>query len=174
MAPSFSSATKLFSFSLLLLTTTMVYEANSQLPLQTTLVFYLQDIATGPNATVSPITGLTGRDWTYEQFGTIFAVDDPVMMSPSPVSAQVGRAQGLLVVSAHDGANVNAVLSIVFTNLQYSGSSIEIQGISRQRESYKELSVVSGTGRFRFAKGYAAFETVFYDPGTAHSTLVFA
>ncbi|TKY66984.1 Dirigent protein 2 [Spatholobus suberectus] len=171
MAPSFSSPTKFSSFSLLLISITMLYQANGQAPLQTTLVFYLQDIARGPNATVAPVTGINGRDWTYDQFGTIFAIDDPVMLSPSPLSAPVGRAQGLLVVSAHDGANVNAVLSIVFTNLQYSGSTLEIQGVSRQREDYKELSVVSGTGRFRFARGYAAFETAFYDAETAHSII---
>lgn len=138
---------------------------------QTTLVFYLQDVAQGPNATVAPVIGINGKVWTYNTFGTIFVVDDPVMLGPSPNSNQVGRAQGVLTVSSLDGANVNVVLSIVFNNLQYSGSSLEIQGTSRQRENYRELSVVSGTGRFRFAKGYAAFETAFYDAPTGRSVI---
>nr|KYP48274.1 Disease resistance response protein 206 family [Cajanus cajan] len=167
--------TKFLSFTLLMISlctsTTMFYEVNGQQAIETTLVFYLQDTATGPNASVSAVTGLNGRDWTYDEFGTIFAMDDPVMLGPSPVSVMVGRAQGVLAVSAQDAANVNAVISIVFTSLQYSGSTLEIQGVSRQRESYKELSVVSGTGRFRFARGYAVFETAFYDPQTAHSVI---
>lgn len=138
---------------------------------QTNLVFYLQDVATGPNATVAPVTGLNGKVWSYNTFGTIFVVDDPVTLSPSASSTLVGRAQGLLTASSLDGSNVNVMISVVFTNLQYSGSSIEIQGISHQRENYRELSVVAGTGRFRFVRGYAAMETAYYDAATTHSVI---
>ncbi|KAK7263504.1 hypothetical protein RJT34_31095 [Clitoria ternatea] len=169
MAPTFSTPPKKFLTLSMFFIFTIIYQANTQ----TTLVFYLQDIATGPNATVSPVTGITGKVWSYNTFGTIFVIDDPVMLSPSPSSTIVGRAQGMLVASAHDGANVNVVMSIVFSNLQYSGSTLEIQGISRQFEKYKEVSVVSGTGRFRFARGYATFETAFYDPQTTHSIIRF-
>ncbi|QCD87956.1 dirigent protein 11-like [Vigna unguiculata] len=169
MAPS-----KFFSLSLLLfISTTMLYQANAQPGGQTTLTFYLQDTVKGSGATVTPIIGLPGRDWTFDQFGTIIAMDDPVTVGPSPLSTQVGRAQGLLVVSAHDGANVNAIISVVFTNAEFSGSTLQIQGVSRQREHYKELSVVSGTGRFGFLRGYATLETVNYDPGTSHSAIRF-
>ncbi|KAK7263510.1 hypothetical protein RJT34_31101 [Clitoria ternatea] len=167
MAPS-----KILSLSMLLISIIMVYQANGQFPNQTTIVFYMQDIATGANATVSPIIGIRGKDWSYNTFGSIFAVDDPVMMSPSPTSPIVGRAQGILIASAHDGANMHVVMSIVFTTgSEYSGSTLEIQGASRQREKYKELSVVSGTGKFRFSKGYAALQTIFYDPQTTHSII---
>jgi len=151
----------------------MLYEANGQFGVPTTLTFYLQDRARGPSATVAAIIGLRGRPWNYDQFGTIIAVDDPVMTGPGPLSTQVGRAQGLMVVGAQDGANVNAILSIVFTNSEYAGSTLEIQGVSRQRQNYKELSVVSGTGRFRFARGYATLQTVLYDPATANSVIRF-
>ena len=154
---------------------TVVYQAHAQLPppspRQTTSVYYLQDQTTGSNATVAAVAGLKGRDWNYNSFGTIFVVDDPITLSPSPSSAVVGRAQGILAVSSHDAANVNVVLSLVFSNSQYSGSTLELQGISRQRENYKELSVVSGTGQFRFVKGYAALQTAFYDPQTTHSVV---
>jgi hypothetical protein len=69
----------------------------------------------------------------------------------------------VITVASLDGTNVNIVLSIVFNNVQYSSSTLEIQGTSRQRENLRELSVVSGTGRFRFARGYVVFETVSYD-----------
>ncbi|KAL2328370.1 hypothetical protein Fmac_021797 [Flemingia macrophylla] len=165
---------KLFSLSVLLLS--LAHQAYGQLPQpglgQTTMVMYMQDIAIGPNATVAIVTGIKGKDWSYNTFGTIFVVDDPVMLSPSPNSQVVGRAQGILTASDHEGKNVNAVLSIVFTtNSQYSGSTLEIQGVSRQRESYKELSVVSGTGKFRFARGYVSLQTVSYDAVTTQSII---
>ncbi|XP_017432020.1 dirigent protein 19 [Vigna angularis] len=126
------ASSKFFSFSILLLSTTVLYVTEAQESLPKTMVLYLQETVKGPNSTVSPIIGLTGKDWSFHQFGTIFAVDDPVM---------------------------------------YSGSSIEIQGVSRQSEKYRELSVVSGTGKFRFVKGYAGFQTTSYDAQTSHSTI---
>jgi len=73
----------------------------------------------------------------------------------------------MLVVSACDGTNVFVALSVVFTNFQYNGSNIEIQGISCQREKFREVYVVPETGKFRF-KGYAVFETAYYDANTTH------
>ncbi|KHN21217.1 hypothetical protein glysoja_006696 [Glycine soja] len=89
------------------------------------------DIATGPNATVTPVAGIKGGDWTYTTFGSIFVVDDPVTLSISPTSEMVGRAQGLLVASAHDGANVNVALSIMFTNLLYKALAVSVRIIER-------------------------------------------
>ncbi|KAM1411595.1 hypothetical protein ACFXTO_024446 [Malus domestica] len=62
-------------------------------------------------------------------------------------------------------------MSLAFTNGQYNGSNLELQGINRQFERVKEVSVVSGTASFRYAKGYATFETVFYDNKTSYSVV---
>ncbi|XP_027348227.1 dirigent protein 2-like [Abrus precatorius] len=174
MVPSIQSPTKFMSLSMLLISIIMmVCEVNGQLlpPSQRTIVLYLQDIAQGPNATVAPVIGLRGKDWSFNTFGTIFVVGDPLTLNPSPSSTTVGWAQGLLVATAHDGANVNVVLSIVFNNLEFKGSSLQLQGISNQRENDKEVSVVSGTGMFRFARGFASFHTIIYDPDLAHSVI---
>ncbi|CAL0333932.1 unnamed protein product [Lupinus luteus] len=175
MAPS---PTKFMPFTTLLLIISIMVSAsngNDQVSRpnqsETTLVFYLHDVTTGPNATVAAVIGLKDKVWSYITFGTIFVVDDPVHLSPSVSSTQVGRAQGLLTASALDGSNVNVILSVVFNNLEYSGSTIEIQGISRQRENYRELSIVSGTGKFRFARGFASLETSFYDASTTRSVI---
>jgi hypothetical protein len=162
MAPTFSAPIKLMLLFLI------INIVNAQ---QSTLVYYLQDIGRGFNATVVPVIGINGRVWSYNTFGTIFVVDDPVMTSPSMLSTQVGKAQGVITVTSQDGANVNIILSIVFNDVQYSGSTLQIQGSSHQRDNLRELSVVSGTGRFRFARGYAVFETVSYDPSNNHSVI---
>ncbi|KAF7823150.1 dirigent protein 23-like [Senna tora] len=163
------------SFSkLLTITIAMVilcHHGNGEKLHQTTLVFFMQDVAKGPNATVSPVIGISGKVWSYNTFGTIFVVDDPITLAPNRNSTPVGRVQGLLTASSLDGSNVSVMVSIVFTNLQYNGSTLEIQGISRQLEDYREVAVVSGTGRFRFARGYATFETLSYDPATTYSLI---
>ncbi|KAK7257551.1 hypothetical protein RIF29_31601 [Crotalaria pallida] len=177
MSPSFSTPMKFMSFTILLLIIAiMISQSNGDQVAkpnqsQTTLVFYLQDTTSGPNATVAAVIGVNGKVWSYTTFGTIFVVDDPVHIGVSTTSTQVGRVQGLLTASAFDGSTVHVVLSVVFNNLQYSGSTIELQGISRQRENYREISVVSGTGKFRYARGFASLETIFYDPATTHSVI---
>ena len=40
------------------------------------------------------------------------------------------------------------LISIVFTNGQFSGNTLEIQGSSPQFQKYREVSMVSGSGRF--------------------------
>ncbi|CAL5211704.1 unnamed protein product [Lathyrus oleraceus] len=170
MAAKFSVPIKIISFSILLFITINIVNGQAQ-PNQSTLVFYLQDVGKGPKATVSPVIGINGKVWSYNTFGTIFVVDDPVTLSPSPFSTLIGKAQGTITVTSQDGANVNIVLSIVFNDVQYAGSTLEIQGTSRQRDNLRELGVVSGTGRFRFARGFAVFETISYDPTSSESVI---
>jgi len=169
MAPISSTPFKIISFSILIFIT-INNIANGQQN-QSTLVFFLQDIGKGVGATAQPVIGINGKVWSYNSFGTIFVVDDPIMLNPNPGSTQIGRAQGVITVTSLDGANVSIVLSLVFNNGQYSGSTLEIQGASRQRENSRELSVVAGTGRFRYARGFVVFETVSYDDSTNHSVL---
>ncbi|KAF4382673.1 hypothetical protein F8388_015501 [Cannabis sativa] len=137
---------------------------------QTSLVFFLQDYgSSNANATVVPVIGIKGKEWSFNSFGTIFAVDDPITETPSRNSNEVGRAQGVLVTSALDGSSVSVLLSIVFTNREYDGSTLELQGVSRQNERYREVSVVSGTGYFRFNRGFAVMETIYYERSTSYS-----
>lgn len=75
------------------------------------------------------------------------------------------------MTSALDGSNALVFFSIVFTNKKYNGSTIEIQGNSKQFEPVTEVGVVSGTGKFRFARGYATLETYFVDAPNAYSVI---
>lgn len=168
MAPTFSNPIKIIFVLMLLLITINI--TNGQ-PNRSTLVFYMHDVGKGPKATVLPVIGIKDKVWSYNTFGTIFVVDDPVTLTPSPTSTQIASTQGVITVTSQDGANVNIVLSIVFNNAQYSGSTLEIQGTSRQRENLRELSVVGGTGRFRFAKGFIVFETVSFDGSNNQSVI---
>ncbi|KAK7342092.1 hypothetical protein VNO80_25035 [Phaseolus coccineus] len=51
----------------------VLYVAEAEEPLPKTIVLYLRH-SKRTNATDSPIIGLTGKDWSFDQFGTIFAM----------------------------------------------------------------------------------------------------
>ncbi|KAA8526519.1 hypothetical protein F0562_008278 [Nyssa sinensis] len=140
-------------------------------PKETNMTLYLQDRSTGPNATVVPITGIPGQLWSSSNFGTVLCSDDPITEGLDENSAQIGRAQGIFVTSSLDGSIAHVSASIVFTNGPYNGSTIEIQGVSRQLDSVSEVAVVAGTGIFRYARGYATFEMVYLDSNTSYSVI---
>ncbi|XP_004289176.1 PREDICTED: dirigent protein 2-like [Fragaria vesca subsp. vesca] len=152
---------------LLVLVFMLISLAMAQRPTETITEFYLQDLASGSNATVQPITGIRNRPLSFTSFGTIFALDDPITVTPDKSSTEIGRAQGIMVASSLSGSNVHVSLSFAFSN----GSSLEVQGTSRQFERYKELAVVSGTGTFRYARGYATLESIYYDNRTSYSII---
>ncbi|WOH05744.1 hypothetical protein DCAR_0625164 [Daucus carota subsp. sativus] len=137
----------------------------------TTMTLYFQDWSAGPNATVIPITGLPGRLWSFFSFGTVFCTDDPITEGLDKASPEIARAQGIYVTSALDGSNTHVLISIVFTNSKYNGSTLEVQGASRQIDNVREVAVVAGTGKFRYARGYATFETVYLDMSLAYSVI---
>ncbi|XP_022843418.1 dirigent protein 1-like [Olea europaea var. sylvestris] len=118
------------------------------------MTLYFQDYSGGPNATVVQITGQPDGLLSFTKFGAIFCTDDPITEEFDPSSAEIARAQGLYVTSALDGTNTHVLISIVFTNEEYKGSTLEIQGSSAQFERVREVAVVGGTGKFRLARGY--------------------
>ncbi|CAK9157984.1 unnamed protein product [Ilex paraguariensis] len=138
---------------------------------ETNMILHFQDWSAGANATVVPVTGIPGHLWSFADFGTIFCTDDPITEGLEGSSAQIARAQGIYVTSALDGSNTHVLISIVFTNKEYNGSTLEIQGSSRQFEKVREVAVVAGTGKFRYARGFATFETVYLDMTIAYAVI---
>ncbi|KAG8364595.1 hypothetical protein BUALT_Bualt18G0013600 [Buddleja alternifolia] len=153
----------MLSLVLLYLTIFAYSEAQQGQIKETKMTVYFQDFSGGPKATVIEITGQPDGLLSFTKFGAMFCTDDPVTEGFDENSAQIARAQGLYVTSALDGSNTHVLISIVFTNDEYKGSTLEIQGSSAQFERVREVAVVSGTGKFRFARGYATFETIYYD-----------
>ncbi|XP_038902718.1 pterocarpan synthase 1-like [Benincasa hispida] len=136
---------------------------------QTNMILYLQDFANGPNPTFIPVAGVAGKPWNFTQFGTIFVTDNPITAGPEPNSTALGRAQGIYMVAAADGRNLAVVLTLALVD----GSSIEIQGTSRQFEGVRELGVVSGTGKLRFARGFAVGKNVVTDIPNGYTVVQF-
>ncbi|KAG6667984.1 hypothetical protein CIPAW_01G138700 [Carya illinoinensis] len=106
-------------------------------PKQTNLVFYVHDYFT--------------------------AVDDQVTDGPSIESKQIGRTQGLYINSQLDGKGLHLVFSAIFTDGEFKGSTLEIQGADIFGMKEREFGIVSGTGYFWFVKGYGIMEIEFMD-----------
>ncbi|XP_040991512.1 dirigent protein 11-like [Juglans microcarpa x Juglans regia] len=132
-------------------------------PKQTNLVFYVHDYITGHDASAITVAGKSGPTSNILQFGTLVAVDDPVTDGPSIESKQIGRAQGLYINSQLDGKGLHLVFSVIFTDGEFKGSTLEIQGADIFSMKEREFGIVSGTGYFRFVKGYGIMETEFMD-----------
>ncbi|XP_022136195.1 dirigent protein 19-like [Momordica charantia] len=138
---------------------------------KTKFTIYFQDYAFGPNTTFFPVVGLPGSTLNYTDFGTFFVTDDSITATPNEDALSIGRAQGIYVVTGLDGRNLLVLLSLVFTGGKFNGSSIEIQGTSRQFDLNRELPVVAGTGKFRLTRGFINTDTVSFDAARGYSVI---
>ncbi|XP_057854488.1 dirigent protein 1 [Cryptomeria japonica] len=91
------------------------------------IVFYMHDIVSKPNSTATVVAGVKGTSSNLLGFGTVLVIDDLLTEKPDRSST-----------------------------VEYNGSTLEIQGTDPfMQSSEKEVSVVGGTGKLRYARGYA-------------------
>nr|BAD25846.1 disease resistance response protein-like [Oryza sativa Japonica Group] len=104
------------------------------------LHFYMHDVVTGPGATAAEVVNGTGARRRWRGSGR-------------------GRAQGLYVFATLDADAPALLFSInnvvLAAGTPYGGSMVAVMG----RDDFVRLPVVSGTGRFRMARGYALVRT---------------
>ncbi|XP_058092627.1 dirigent protein 23-like [Magnolia sinica] len=163
----------LVQLTIVALFTPMVASSEVQHIKKTNMVFYMQDWGTGPNPTAISVAGRNRTSSTITSFGTIIAIDDAVTEGLDGKSKEVGRARGIYVTSALDASEVHLLFSVLFTNEKYNESTLEIQGSDRANLKQREVSVVSGTGLFRYAKGYAVLETAYIDLPNLNAVIKF-
>nr|XP_043631252.1 dirigent protein 11-like [Erigeron canadensis] len=138
---------------------------------QTNLVFYVHDNLSGDDKSAMTVAGKDGPTTSIMHFGTLLAHDDPVTMDPDSKSKEIGKAQGMYVNSQLDGKAFYMIFSIMFTQGDYKGSTLEIQGADPFTLKQREFSVVSGTGYFRFVRGYGIMTTEFLDIANLRATI---
>lgn len=156
----------LILFLTMITTTTTIADQYGEMKLkETSMTLYFQDQYGGKNASVLQIlpTSDDHHQLGFTKFGAIFCTDDLITKGFDLNSDAVARGQGVYVTSALDGSNTHVLVSIVFNNGEYKGSTLEVQGSSAQFEKVREVAVVGGTGKFRFGKGYATLETIHID-----------
>ncbi|XP_073034538.1 dirigent protein 11-like [Primulina eburnea] len=130
---------------------------------KTKITIYVHDYLTGDDYSAVTVAGRNGQATSILEFGTLLAVDDPVTKGPDTESKEIGRAQGMYINSQLDGKALHLMFSIIFTEGEYKGSSLEIQGSDIFAVKEREFSVVSGTGYFRFVQGYGILTTEMMD-----------
>ncbi|XP_058108879.1 dirigent protein 22-like [Magnolia sinica] len=144
---------------------------------ETNMVFYMQDWETGENVTSVSVAGLNGIGSISTRFGTIMVFDNAITVDVERHSKPIGRGRGIFAASALDDSALHFMYSIVFTDGEYKGSTLQIHGLDIYLTEHKEfvarreLSVVSGTGLFRYARGYVVFENAFLDLSNLSSVL---
>ncbi|CAN6236584.1 unnamed protein product [Urochloa humidicola] len=118
----------------------------------THLHFYFHEVNAGaPNATVVNVASLHRNAST---FGDVNVFDNALREGPDPASRLIGRAQGVAVHASLDESGGLTAIDFVFSDYgDYSGSTLATLGhLSVSGPS--ERSIVCGTGRLRFARGY--------------------
>ncbi|XP_051228492.1 pterocarpan synthase 1 [Lolium perenne] len=118
------------------------------------LHFYFHEVDAGtPNATVVNVASLHKNSST---FGDVNVFDNALRAGPDPVSRLIGRAQGFALHTSLDESGGLTAITFAFDDYGgYSGSTLATLGhIGVSGPS--ERSIVGGTGKLRFARGYMA------------------
>lgn len=116
---------------------------------------YLQEILSGPNATLYEVARANITSISPTSFGQFFVGDDFVTTTPDPNSMRLGRSQGFAAISDLDEVAISLTFTFLFTDGPYRGSSLTIAGRKLIMEKNQEIPIVGGTGGFRLARGYS-------------------
>ncbi|KAK1352329.1 hypothetical protein POM88_053593 [Heracleum sosnowskyi] len=138
----------------------------------TNLQFYFHDILSGKNPSAIPVvqpprnttSSITG-------FGSLTMVDDQLTVGPESTSKEVGRARGLYGSAGQTDFGLIMVMSYVFTDGIYDGSSFSLLSINQAANPVREMAIVGGTGLFRLARGYAIAQTYSMDFSTGDAVV---
>ncbi|KAF3437457.1 hypothetical protein FNV43_RR20210 [Rhamnella rubrinervis] len=133
------------------------------------LHFYFHDILSGKNPTA--VSVLTPTKGSAISFGTIRMIDDALTEEQDSSSKVIGRAQGFYSAASQSELAFLMVITFSFVEGEYSGSTLSILGRNPVQKDVREMPVVGGTGKFRFARGYALAHTVWLDASTGDATV---
>ncbi|XP_038875321.1 dirigent protein 20-like [Benincasa hispida] len=126
------------------------------------LRLYWHDVLSGDNPTSMEIIPPISNKF-HSGFGYIRMIDNALTEEQDRSSKLLGRAQGFYASASQDKVALLMAMNFVFTSGKYNGSSISLFGRNPWMENLRELSVIGGSGLFRFARGYAQLHTVELD-----------
>jgi hypothetical protein len=104
----------------------------------------------------------TTNGTTGSFFGALVVFDDSMTTQPDPNSLEIGRGRGLYAFDANDngGPGLQFVWTAQFNEATYGpGTTLSFAGFDRITNQIREISIVGGTGMFRYARGYADITT---------------
>ncbi|KAK6941959.1 Dirigent protein [Dillenia turbinata] len=127
------------------------------------LHFYFHDTVSGREPTAILVAESPASNISKTLFGSVFMMDDPLTLQPDPNSTLVGYAQGIYASADQREIGFLMVLNFVFVEGKYNGSTLSLLGRNPIFDEVREMPIVGGSGRFRFANGYAQAKTHTFD-----------
>ncbi|GKA81667.1 dirigent protein 22-like protein [Tanacetum coccineum] len=127
--------------------------------------FYWHDIYSGPNPTAVGIVQPPSQN-NATGFGGISMIDDALTEKPERNSKLLGRAQGFYGQASLQEPGLLMAMNFVFSTGKYNGSTLSILGRNAVFHKVREMPVIGGSGRFRFARGYVQASTHTFDMKT--------
>ncbi|KAF8711141.1 hypothetical protein HU200_029149 [Digitaria exilis] len=132
---------------------------------------YWQDRASG-NATVVTVAKAASTNTSTTRFSAVNVMDDALTVGQNMNTSKIiGRAQGIYVSDSIETSSVMMAMNFVFIEGPYKGSSIAIFGPNFIERKVREMSIIGGTGMFRYARGYVQARSVWLNPSTADATI---
>ncbi|KAF9595188.1 hypothetical protein IFM89_037617 [Coptis chinensis] len=122
------------------------------------LHFYFHDTISGGKPSAKQIAGPK-----VPGFGTMMIADDPLTEGFELTSKLIGKAQGIYALAAQKELGLLMVLNYAFMEGKYNGSTLSLLGKNSVLHPIREMSIVGGTGLFRFARGYALAKTAWFN-----------
>ncbi|PON65172.1 Disease resistance response protein [Parasponia andersonii] len=132
--------------------------------------FYWHDIYSGKNPTALAIVQPPANS-SKNGFGFVSMIDDPLTEGPELSSKLLGKAQGFYGLASQDEAALLMAMNFYFVQGKYNGSTITILGRNQVFHKVREMPVISGSGLFRFARGYVHASTHKYDPSNGDAVV---
>ncbi|XP_057500437.1 dirigent protein 22-like [Actinidia eriantha] len=129
----------------------------------TKLHFYFHDTISGKNPTAIQVAQANTTSQSPTSFGATFVMDDPLTVGPEPNSTIIGRSQGIYASAGMEELGFLMNLNYVFTCAEYNGSTLSILGRNPIFHTYREMSIVGGSGVFRLARGIATAKTYWFN-----------
>nr|XP_043611915.1 dirigent protein 21-like [Erigeron canadensis] len=137
----------------------------------THLHFYFHEVISGRPPTVVQVAEAATTNSSKTGFGTTYVADNPLTVGPELTSKIVGRGQGMSASADLNDFGYLWVFNLVFGEGKYNGSTLSLLGRNAVLAPVREMSIVGGTGFFRFARGYALTKTQFSNPSNGDSTV---
>ncbi|CAI9104720.1 OLC1v1003451C1 [Oldenlandia corymbosa var. corymbosa] len=140
-------------------------------PKLTTFKFYYHEnrVAATPTAVEVARANITATSPTM--FGSTMVIDDPLTAGPEPDSLLVGRAQGLYSAASQEEPAFILTFNVVFTAEPFKGSTLSIIARDAITNTYREPSIVGGSGVFRLARGAVSTHTYSLDQATLNAVV---
>lgn len=152
-------ASSSLALTFLLLLSFSLSSSLSETEKETHLHFFFHDIVVGTSPTAvrvaqSPITAASSTG-----FGAVVMIDDPLTEGPDQDSKLLGYAQGMYALASKEEAGLLMAMNFVFNDAEYNGSTLSVLGRNAVFNDVREMPVIGGSGKFRFARGYALAKT---------------